>query len=133
MRASHTQRRQRQSWNKNTTCTNLLKGLVQKGDVRRDEPNFVCVPLLTIEQMRCAKNRGLIDRLVYALWGLVPEVLFPLGQGKERDERTDVLRRNRVVKIHFCCYTKGRSIFSQHIRSCWYPPALPVKIRGPTS
>ena len=37
-------------WSKNTTYT-VTKKLVAKGVIRREEPNFVCVPLLTREQV----------------------------------------------------------------------------------
>lgn len=53
---------QRYEWNKNTTYT-ILKSLVEKGAIRRDEPNFVCTPLLEIGQVRRAETRGLIERL----------------------------------------------------------------------
>lgn len=49
-------------WNKNTTYT-VLKKLVQKGAVRRDEPDFVCTALVTRELVGEAETRKLIDRL----------------------------------------------------------------------
>lgn len=52
----------RHSWNKNTTYT-ILKGLVEKGYIQRDEPNFTCSPLLSIDNVRQWETRGLIDRL----------------------------------------------------------------------
>ncbi len=36
-------------WNKNTTYT-VLKKCVEKGYLRRDEPDFQCTPLITREE-----------------------------------------------------------------------------------
>lgn len=49
-------------WNKNTTYT-VLKKLVEKGAVRRSEPNFLCTPLVSREQAGEAEMRRLVDRL----------------------------------------------------------------------
>lgn len=53
---------QRYGWNKNTTYT-ILKSLVEKQYVRRDEPNFMCTSLVPIGTVRVAETRSLIDRL----------------------------------------------------------------------
>lgn len=49
-------------WNKNTTYT-ILKKLVDKNAVRRDEPNFICTPLVSKEQVRQAETESLINKL----------------------------------------------------------------------
>lgn len=49
-------------WNKNTTYT-ILKKLVDKGALRREEPGFRCIPLVTREDVRRRETRSLIDRL----------------------------------------------------------------------
>lgn len=49
-------------WNKNTTYT-VIKKLVAKGYIRRDEPGFICTPLITKEEVCRAETQGLIDRL----------------------------------------------------------------------
>lgn len=49
-------------WNKNTTYT-VLKKLVEKDVVRRTEPNFMCEPLITKEQVQLDETRKLIDKL----------------------------------------------------------------------
>lgn len=49
-------------WNKNTTYT-ILKKLVDKGALRREEPGFRCIPLVTQEEVRRTETRSLIDRL----------------------------------------------------------------------
>lgn len=49
-------------WNKNTTYT-ILKKLVEKEAVKRIEPNFICEPLITREQVQAEETRKLIDKL----------------------------------------------------------------------
>ena len=49
-------------WNKNTTYT-VLKKLVEKGVIERQEPHFVCVATVTREQVRQTEARSLLDRL----------------------------------------------------------------------
>ena len=52
----------RYGWNKNTTYT-ILKHLVEKGHVQREEPGFLCRPLTGRQQIQRSETRGLIDRL----------------------------------------------------------------------
>ncbi len=49
-------------WNKNTTYT-ILKKLVDKKAVLRSEPNFLCTPLITREQVGEAETKRLINKL----------------------------------------------------------------------
>lgn len=49
-------------WNKNTTYT-VLKKLVEKNAVKRIDPNFICEPLITRDQVQSEETRKLIDRL----------------------------------------------------------------------
>lgn len=49
-------------WNKNTTYT-VLKKLVEKGAVRREEPGFVCTPLVGRADVGKAETDSLIDKL----------------------------------------------------------------------
>ncbi|MDP4090765.1 MAG: BlaI/MecI/CopY family transcriptional regulator [Bacillota bacterium] len=49
-------------WNKNTTYT-VLKKLVEKGAIKRTEPNFICEALITREQVQIDETKRLIDRL----------------------------------------------------------------------
>lgn len=49
-------------WNKNTTYT-VLKQLVRKKAIKRDEPNFVCSALITKENIQKSETSKLIDRL----------------------------------------------------------------------
>ncbi len=49
-------------WNKNTTYT-VLKKLVEKGAVCREEPGFLCTPLVRREDVARAETDSLIGRL----------------------------------------------------------------------
>jgi predicted transcriptional regulator len=49
-------------WNKNTTYT-VLKKLVEKNAVKRSDPNFICEPLITKEQVIKEETKRFIDKL----------------------------------------------------------------------
>ncbi len=49
-------------WNKNTTYTVLTK-LVQKGALKRVEPDFLCQPLVSRDEVAETETRRLIDKL----------------------------------------------------------------------
>ena len=49
-------------WSRNTTYT-ILKRCVEKGLIRRDEPKFLCTPLVSREDVRATETDELIDRM----------------------------------------------------------------------
>ncbi|MBO4477926.1 MAG: BlaI/MecI/CopY family transcriptional regulator [Lachnospiraceae bacterium] len=49
-------------WNKNTTYT-VIKKAIEKGYVKREEPDFVCTSLISRAEVSKSETRGLIDRL----------------------------------------------------------------------
>lgn len=49
-------------WNKNTTYT-MIKKAIEKGYVKREEPDFVCTSLISRAEVSKSETRGLIDRL----------------------------------------------------------------------
>lgn len=49
-------------WNKNTTYT-IIKKLVDKEVVRREEPGFICSSLIKREEVQKAETVSLIERL----------------------------------------------------------------------
>lgn len=49
-------------WSKTTTYT-LIKRCIDKGAIERIEPNFVCHPLVTIEQARELETTQLINKM----------------------------------------------------------------------
>ena len=48
-------------WNKNTTYT-VIKKLEAKGFIRRDEPGFICTPLVTRGEVQKQETESLINR-----------------------------------------------------------------------
>ena len=48
-------------WNKNTTYT-VIKKLVEKGFVKRDDPGFVCTSLIPREEVCKKETKSLIDK-----------------------------------------------------------------------
>ncbi len=49
-------------WNKNTTYT-IIKKLIEKDAILREEPNFICLSKLKREQVQNAETKSLIDKL----------------------------------------------------------------------
>jgi Predicted transcriptional regulator len=49
-------------WSKTTTYT-LIKRCIDKGAIERMEPNFVCHPLVTIEQAREFETTELVNKM----------------------------------------------------------------------
>lgn len=49
-------------WNKNTTYT-IIKKLVEKQMISRQEPNFICTSLIRKEQVQKAETDNLIEKL----------------------------------------------------------------------
>ena len=49
-------------WNKNTTYT-VIKKAIDKGYVKRSEPDFVCTSLISKEDVSKSETKSLVDRL----------------------------------------------------------------------
>ena len=49
-------------WNKNTTYT-VIKKLEAKGFIRRDEPGFICTPLVSQEEIRKKEATSLLNKV----------------------------------------------------------------------
>lgn len=49
-------------WNKNTTYT-VIKKLETKGFIRRDDPGFICTPLVSQTEMRKIEARSLLNKV----------------------------------------------------------------------
>ncbi len=49
-------------WNKNTTYT-VIKKLEAKGFLRRDDPGFLCTPLVSRKEVQKKEASSLLDRL----------------------------------------------------------------------
>ena len=49
-------------WSKTTTYT-VIKKCIDKGIIQRKEPNFVCCPLITKDQVREFETRELVNKM----------------------------------------------------------------------
>ena len=49
-------------WNKNTTYT-VIKKIEAKGYIQRNDPGFICVSLITKQEVRESETRTLINKL----------------------------------------------------------------------
>ena len=49
-------------WNKNTTYT-VIKKLEAKGFIRRDDPGFICTPLVSRDEMQKVEAKSLLNRV----------------------------------------------------------------------
>ena len=49
-------------WNKNTTYT-VIKKLESKGFIKRNEPGFVCISLVSRDEIQRAETQSLVDKL----------------------------------------------------------------------
>ncbi len=49
-------------WNKNTTYT-VIKKVIEKGYVKREDPDFICSSLISREEVSKNETKSLIDRL----------------------------------------------------------------------
>lgn len=54
--------REQTGWNKNTTYT-VIKKLIDKNAIERCEPNFICKPLITKEEVQQFEAEELIGKL----------------------------------------------------------------------
>lgn len=49
-------------WNKNTTYT-IIKKLLAKGFISREDPGFICTPLVTKDKMQKAEVKSLVNKI----------------------------------------------------------------------
>lgn len=77
-------------WNKNTTYT-VIKKLEAKGFLRRDEPGFLCTPLVTREEMQKKAATSLLNKV----FGGSRKALFSalLEDEKLTDKEIEELRK----------------------------------------
>ena len=77
-------------WNKNTTYT-VIKKLETKGFLRRDEPGFLCTPLVTREEMQKKAATSLLNKV----FGGSRKALFSalLEDEKLTDKEIEELRK----------------------------------------
>lgn len=74
---------ERIGWNKNTTYT-VIKKCIEKGAIRREDPKFICYPVLTKAEARHYEAREMIDRLFD---GSTKNLLASIFEGKAISEK----------------------------------------------
>ncbi len=79
-------------WNKTTTYT-LIKRCIDKGAIERIEPNFVCHPLVTIEQARELE----ITELINKMYGGAADQLVASILGRKNLSPEEIERLKRLV------------------------------------
>ena len=84
---------QRIGWNKNTTYT-ILKKLVDKGFIRREEPNFRCIPLVSRNEAQRQETRSLLQRL----FGGSKKALFSALLEDERLSEQDLAEMRAMIE-----------------------------------
>jgi BlaI family transcriptional regulator, penicillinase repressor len=79
-------------WNKNTTYT-ILKKLVEKKAVNREEPNFICTALVTKEEVIKTQTDNLIDKFFDGS----RKAFFAAFVRKEKLSREEVDELKRII------------------------------------
>ncbi|BCJ94490.1 penicillin-binding protein [Anaerocolumna cellulosilytica] len=82
---------ERIGWNKNTTYT-VIKKCIDKGAIEREEPGFLCKPLVTRDEVQQSETEQLIEKM----FGGSSELFFSAflkNQGISEDEA------NRLAKL----------------------------------
>lgn len=77
------------SWSKTTTYT-VLKKCVEKGAVLRQDPGFICIPLISMEQVQEYETRELINKMYQGSADLLVASL--IGQQKLSDDEIERLK-----------------------------------------
>lgn len=87
---------ERIGWNKNTTYT-VIKKCIEKGAVLREEPGFICSPLVTRDEVQQSETEQLIDKM----FGGSSELFFSAflkNQGLSEDEAARLARMIKEAK-----------------------------------
>lgn len=84
---------ERIGWNKNTTYT-VIRKCIDKGAVRREEPGFRCIPLVTREEVAQSETEQLIDKM----FGGSSELFFSSFLKNQGLSQEDALRLARMIE-----------------------------------
>lgn len=84
---------ERIGWNKNTTYT-VIKKCIEKGAVRREDPGFLCSPLVTKDEVAQSETEQLIDKM----FGGSSELFFSSFLKNQGISQADVDRLSRMIK-----------------------------------
>lgn len=80
-------------WNKNTTYT-VIKKCIEKGALERTEPNFMCHPLVSKEDVQGLE----VDELVDKLFDGSTEMLFASLIGRKKIPASVIKRLKSIVE-----------------------------------
>lgn len=80
-------------WNKNTTYT-VIKKLVAKGFIRREEPGFLCSPLVSQAEMQKAEAKSLLKRV----FGGSRKALFSALLEDERLSEAEIEELRKLIE-----------------------------------
>ncbi len=80
-------------WSKTTTYT-LIRRCMDKGAIERIEPNFICRPLVTIEQARELETTELINKM----YGGAADQLVASILGSKNLSQEEIKRLKQLVK-----------------------------------
>ncbi|MCM1263604.1 MAG: BlaI/MecI/CopY family transcriptional regulator [Butyrivibrio sp.] len=80
-------------WNKNTTYT-VIKKCIEKGAIEREEPNFLCKPLITKDEVAQSETEQLIDKM----FGGSSELFFSSFLKNQGLSEKDAARLSQMIK-----------------------------------
>ena len=80
-------------WNKNTTYT-VIKKCIEKGAIAREEPNFLCKPLVTKDEVAQSETEQLIDKM----FGGSSELFFSSFLKNQGISEEDAKRLAKMIK-----------------------------------
>lgn len=84
---------ERIGWNKNTTYT-VIKKCIEKGAIEREEPNFLCKPLVTKDEVAQSETEQLIDKM----FGGSSELFFSSFLKNQGISEADAARLSQMIK-----------------------------------
>ncbi len=80
-------------WNKNTTYT-VIKKCIEKGAIEREEPNFLCKPLITKDEVAMNETEQLIDKM----FGGSSELFFSSFLKQQGLSEADAARLYKMIE-----------------------------------
>lgn len=84
---------ERIGWNKNTTYT-VIKKCIDKGAIEREEPNFLCKPLVNKDEVAQSETEQLIDKM----FGGSSELFFSSFLKNQGISEADAARLAKMIK-----------------------------------
>ena len=80
-------------WNKNTTYT-VIKKCIEKGAIEREEPNFLCKPIISKDEVAQSETEQLIDKM----FGGSSELFFSSFLKNQGISEQDADRLAKMIK-----------------------------------